>query len=403
MTALARGYVWYPNLDADIEQLIRDCAVCKTLQHATPHEELVPWSWPTRRWQRIFIDFAKYRGADIMLCQDGHSKWPEAHIMRDLTAATVNEVLRSWFARWGLPEELVCDNGPPFTSAEFSRFLAENGVKLTHTPVYHPQSDGQIERGVGSLKGGLNKQLLDSETSTRTLQHKIDAWLFAYRNTPHTVTKISPAELFLGRRPRTRLSLLSPDNLLKQRMEKVREKTRQAHPGKTTTYRPGDLVWVRNMTHRVLRWQPGTVQAVVSTSSYNVEVSGRVRHVSSSHLQRRSPTARTIEEDPTVRAENVTSAPSVSVPVGPQALLGSYPPAPLAMDVPPPARERPPSPPAVPDPGPPAPVVAEPQAPSTPPSPSSPTVPSGSPATPRIRSRVGRTIYPPKYLSDYVS
>jgi len=215
MSALARGYVWYPNLDADLEALVRDCAVCKTLQAATPHEELVPWAWPTRRWQRVYVDFAKYRGNYILLGQDGHSKWPDVHIMADLTAGSVIEVLRSWFARWGLPEELVSDNGPPFTSSAFEQFLAENGVKLTHTPVYHPASN-PVERGVQTMKRGLNKQLLDNETLARSLQHKIDAWLFAYRNTPHSVTKVSPAELFLGRRPRTRLSLLAPDKLLKE-------------------------------------------------------------------------------------------------------------------------------------------------------------------------------------------
>ena len=301
MSALARGYVWYPNLDADLEQLVRDCAVCRTLQVDIPHEQLVPWSWPTRRWQRVFIDFADYQGSHLLLGQDGHSKWPEVQIVADKTADTTVEVLRSWFARWGLPEELVCDNGPPFHSEAFITFLDANGVNLKHSPSYHTPSNGQIERGVQTVKACLEKQLLDNATSSRTLQHKIDVWLFAYRNTPHSVTRVAPAELFLGRRPRTKLSLVKPDQILKKKMEAVREKTKRDNPGKTTAFRPGDPVWVRSVVHRRVLWLKGVIQTAVSLVSYEVNVDGKVRHVSSSHLSPRSSTATCIDVDPVAR------------------------------------------------------------------------------------------------------
>jgi len=145
--------------------------------------------------------------------------------MTDLTAASTIDALRSWFARWGLPEEVVCDNRPPFTSEAFTTFVKKNGATVTHSPSYHPQSNGQSERSVRSVKDSLKKQFLDPRTADRSLQHNIDAWLFAYRNTPHSVTKVSPAELFLGRRPRTNLSLLQPDQLQRKRMKAARERT----------------------------------------------------------------------------------------------------------------------------------------------------------------------------------
>ena len=43
------------------------------------------------------------------------------------------------------------------------------------------------------------------------LQEKVSKILCAYRNTPHSVTGVSPAELFLKRAPRTLLSLVKPD------------------------------------------------------------------------------------------------------------------------------------------------------------------------------------------------
>ena len=44
------------------------------------------------------------------------------------TQATLDQ-LRSVFARWGIPQQLVSDNGPQFVANEFERFLSLNNVK----------------------------------------------------------------------------------------------------------------------------------------------------------------------------------------------------------------------------------------------------------------------------------
>jgi len=85
---------------------------------------------------------------------------------------------------------------------------------------------------------------------------------------------------------------------MRNRMEAARKRTVEAHPGPLTVFKPGDLVWVRTITHRLLKRVPGCVEAVTSSVSYDVSVQGRVRHVSSSHLRRRSPAARYIDEEP---------------------------------------------------------------------------------------------------------
>lgn len=60
------------------------------------------------------------------------------------------------------------------------------------------------------------KQLMNPETSGRILQHQIDPWLFAYRNTPDSTIKVSLVVLFLGRLPIIRLSLLKPNYILEK-------------------------------------------------------------------------------------------------------------------------------------------------------------------------------------------
>ena len=76
-------------------------------------------------------------------------------------------------------------------------------MELTSAP-YHPASNGLAERAVQIVKKGLKKIV---QGNIRTRLAKV---LFAYRLTPQTTTGVSPAELLLGRRPRSRLDLLKP-------------------------------------------------------------------------------------------------------------------------------------------------------------------------------------------------
>ena len=66
------------------------------------------------------------------------------------------------FARYGLPEQLVSDNGPQFTSAEFESCMKANGVKHIRTSPYHPASNEEAERFVQTFKHSLKTSRNDS-------------------------------------------------------------------------------------------------------------------------------------------------------------------------------------------------------------------------------------------------
>ena len=102
------------------------------------------------------MDYAGPRqGRMLLIVVDAHSKWPEAQVMPTTTAARTITALREMFARYGILQQLVSDNGPQFVSQQFDQFLALNGVRHIRTAPYHPSSNGAAERLVQTIKRGI--------------------------------------------------------------------------------------------------------------------------------------------------------------------------------------------------------------------------------------------------------
>lgn len=112
------------------------------------------------------------------------------------------------FSVFGLPKEIVSDNGFPFSSGAFSKFCENHGIICTKSPPYHPQSNGQAERFVGTVKLALTKQCLDATSNDLSLNQKISKFLIFYRNTPSITTAKTPSELIFTYKPRILLDTL---------------------------------------------------------------------------------------------------------------------------------------------------------------------------------------------------
>ena len=108
-------------------------------------------------------------------------------------------------------------------------FLKQNGVKQTLVPPYHPSTNGAAERTVQILKQALQKEAerVRRGAPKRSLKHQLANCLFQYRNTPHSVTGVTPAELFLKRNPRTKFSVLKPN--MEMHIQNQQGKLQQQH------------------------------------------------------------------------------------------------------------------------------------------------------------------------------
>ena len=75
MKSLARLHVWWPSLDHDVKQTVRDCHACQANRCKSPEKVNNPWIWPTRPRQRIHVDFAgPFNGQMFLLVVDAKSK-----------------------------------------------------------------------------------------------------------------------------------------------------------------------------------------------------------------------------------------------------------------------------------------------------------------------------------------
>eukprot|EP00731_Ephydatia_muelleri_P009634 Em0005g220a len=289
MKSLARLHVWWPGIDEDIERMVRTCDSCNQQKDNVPHAPLHPWEYPSKPWQRLHADFAgPFFGKMWLIVVDARTKWPEVFQLNEATSGTTITALMATFSRFGLPEIIVTDNGSQFTSDQFKTFCDENGIRHVRVAPYHPSSNGEAERFVKTFKRAFSA-MGNEKDPVRRLQQ----FLFSYRNTPHSTTGVSPAELLVGRQLRGRLDLLRqqtcitntshcPNPEVKVQASQRRQKIAYDKHAKQREFTVGQAVWVKGQNHQQ-NWLPGSppeniVLQCVSTKSlaimYEEENSG---------------------------------------------------------------------------------------------------------------------------------
>ena len=157
----AASSVRWPGISRDIENYRRDRM-----------EPLKGTDFPLRTWSRVGADFFMHKGHVYLLTIDYYSRYVEIGIVaKNVDTRGTTFKLRKVFNRHGIPAILFTDNGSKFASQEFRDFATLCGFEhVTSSPRY-PQSNGEAERGVKTMKALLNK--CDDEYFA----------LLAYRNT----------------------------------------------------------------------------------------------------------------------------------------------------------------------------------------------------------------------------
>ena len=142
--------------------------------------------------------------------------------------------------------------------------MKHNGIRHIQCAHNHPSSNGLAERAVQTFKEAMRKTEED-------LEIRINRILSQYRSIPHATTAQPPAQLLMGRRPRTLLDLLVPDITTQVHRSQERQKTAHDQGVKPRSFLMGDAVYVKYF--RVpAKWIPGVIMAQAGPLSYSVRL-----------------------------------------------------------------------------------------------------------------------------------
>ena len=256
MKSLAREFIWWPNIDADIKALAQDCHTCRESSPSPPSAPLHPWEFPEKPWQRLHTDLAgPFLGKMWLIVMDAHSKWPEVFCLNNnATTSNIVSKIRDCIVRFGIPDQIVSDNGTQYTSQEFQDFCKSNGIRHTTSSVYHPRSNGEAERFVKTFKKSMHGAKSEWEL---TLQR----FLFSYRLTPHATTGSAPCELLQGRKLKCLLDLVRPDPSSNTADSQLRQEESFNKRTRTREFQIGQRVWVKTFSKNNPTWSLGVIES----------------------------------------------------------------------------------------------------------------------------------------------
>ena len=309
---LRQGYYW-PTILKDATDLVKRCRICQ--EHAKisrlPSEPLtsVTNPWPFQQWGLDILGplpIGKGQCKFIIVAVDYFTKWAEAEPLATITEQKIrNFVWRAVICRFGIPRALVSDNRKQFDNAKFRDFCAELGIKNYYSSPTHPQSNGQAEVTIRTLKAALKTKLEDLKGSWVEYLPEV---LWAYRTTHKSATRETPFAIAFGTEAvspvevgikSSRVELASEEHndealrlnleLLDEKREQVQQRTEEYQRKtakyynqrvKPRSYVPGDLVLKKllparkNPTHGKLgpNWEgPYIITRVVRPGNYELQ------------------------------------------------------------------------------------------------------------------------------------
>lgn len=110
----AQQSVWWPGISGEITKVVRTCTVCCKAQTQRP-QPLTPTPLPDLPWQKVGTDLFEWKQRTFLLIVDYYSRYIEIARLNHPTAEEVVTHSKSIFARHGIPEVVISDNGLQYT------------------------------------------------------------------------------------------------------------------------------------------------------------------------------------------------------------------------------------------------------------------------------------------------
>ncbi|GJQ99066.1 putative reverse transcriptase domain-containing protein [Tanacetum coccineum] len=201
---------WWPNMKSDIATYVSKCLTCAKVkaEHQRPSGLLVQPEIPQWKWDNITMDFVtklpkSSQGYDtIWVIVDRLTKSAIFVPMRetDPLEKLARMYLKEVVTRHGILVLIICDRDPRFASNFWRSLQKALGTNLDMSTAYHPQTDGQSERTIQTLKDMLRACAIDFGKGWVNHLPLVE---FSYNNSYHASIKAAPFEALYGRKCRS--------------------------------------------------------------------------------------------------------------------------------------------------------------------------------------------------------
>ena len=148
----ARDTLYWPSIHHDIKYLCDDCNICQEAKSYQPREPMQRQPIPKRRWQIVSADLFNVKKDVYLVVVDNLTKYWDLEQLNDTDAESTILQMKKIFARQGVSEVVISDNGPQYASKEFKEFSESwNFHHYTSSP-HHPKGNGTAEAAVKQAK-----------------------------------------------------------------------------------------------------------------------------------------------------------------------------------------------------------------------------------------------------------
>ena len=215
---------------------------------------------PEKVWKTINMDYlgplsnGKYR----LVLIDQRSRYPIVAFMTFTVATSLIRFLENVFAQYGSPDRVVTDNGPPLSSTNVQDYFKSKRIYHEKITPRWARANAEVERFIQPFSKIIKVTYIE-----RTVwENSVHQVLYLYRNTPHSVTQVPPAELMLSRKLRYTIPEISKKTNInaaedaEQDHQRIKEKSKryqdQAHHLQTRTINIGARILVKQQKRNKL-------------------------------------------------------------------------------------------------------------------------------------------------------
>lgn len=304
--ASVREHYYWPGMGVFIKNYVMGCALCQQMKvntHPTaPPLNPIKADKDALPFQTVSMDFITdlpmSQGYDTLMVVVDHDV--TKGIVLIPTVKTIDAIGTAAlyhahiYRRYGLPNRIISDRGPQFSSLVFQTLCSRLGIQSKLSTAYHPQTDGQTERVNQEVEAYLRIFCSNSPNSWVPSLPDIE---YAHNSQVHSATKVTPFHALYGYNPRsiptaTESTVLPTLSQRLAHLTSLRKETLAAHElarqhmqrhikHKFSPFKEGDKVWLEatnlHFPNRPRKFSPKregpfTIEKVLSPLSYRLKL-----------------------------------------------------------------------------------------------------------------------------------